>query len=730
MIGQRLANRYDIAGEVGRGGMGIVYKARDIEKKTVVVVKTLPTEMLHHHQFLLRFKKEAKALAALDHSNIVKLLDTFRDKDVHFIVMEFIDGQPLSKVLDKGLLPLEKAQQITLDVCAALSHAHEERIVHRDIKPSNIMVTTDGEVKITDFGIARIVDDTVGTLTGTSLGTAEYMSPEQVRGEKVDERSDTYSLGVVLYQMLTGKVPFAGTDRYSTGYLHLHEEPEPAQQLNPELPEGWGGIVRCALAKGRHARYQTAQEFADDLLAGGPSPEAKARAELDWRLLRTRRERKKTETLDGLPSPRPMRWRMIVVALVIFLVVVGGGMYAYREMQRTDILAQHYEQGLDYLQARKWELAIGEFEAVTQLDPRYRDTAGRREEAEARLAEDRRQQALAALLEDAKQAMASASWPEAIALLEQLQDMNAGHSQVADLLFEAHSDYGLELVESSEFEGAVVHFDNALELQPDDATATRERGLASSYLEGMRAFGGEDWQRAIASFSTVYNLRPAYADVATYLYQAYCNYGDVLLAACELEDAAAHFRLASAMYEEGEEAQRGLQQAQALLTPRYTTLTVASRDFTSTQGRNNWYYLEWTGSRYEQMEWNSRKDSWRGSSAWWVRWEANGGHPDTFRDVARKWVSPISGTLRISGSVYKMDITGGNGVNVQIMKNSAPLWHAPIRWYDHRGSYFTLTPSVQVGDALYFTISSNRNAVSDMTYFNPTIELLEVECSE
>jgi tetratricopeptide (TPR) repeat protein/predicted Ser/Thr protein kinase len=724
MIGRTLADRYHITAKIGQGGMGIVYQARDLDRDVDVAVKTLPPEMSHNPQFLRRFRQEAKALGALDHPNIVKLLDTFEDNGAHFTVMEFMDGQSLSKMLSKGALSPEEAQGIVLEVCAALSYAHEQGIVHRDIKPSNIMVSAEGEVKIMDFGIARILDDTVGTLTGTSLGSPEYMSPEQVRGQKVDARSDLYSLGVVLYQMLTGRVPFTGADRYAIGYLHLHEEPESIQQVNPAILEGSGDIALCALAKGRDARYQTAQEFAEDLAAGQPSPEAKTRAEADWELVRQRK------TQPPPPPPPPISWKTLAIALVSFLFLVTGGIYTYREMRRRAVLAQHYEQGLDHLQAGEWELAIGEFDRVLQMDPYYGDAADRKGEAEVRLAEEQRQQELARLLEGAKQAIASDNWEEAIRLLERLREMDPGYNEIADRLFVAHYGYGLDLTDLEEFEEAMAHFDEALELHPDDAAVTEERDLASAYLEGLEAFEGENWQQAIASFSTVYDLRPDYHEATTHLYQSYCQYGDILLAACEMQNATTYFQLALAIDPQGTEAQSGLEQVEDLLIPRYEILTVASRDFSSTQGHNNWYYLESTSAGYREMQWNSGRGSWRGMSAWWVRWEASGGHPDRFSDAVRKWVSPVSGTLRVSGRTYKIDTGRGNGVYVSILKNSATLWYAYIPWYDSQGQYFNLAVSVQAGDALYFTINSSRDTRSDMTYFNPTIELLVTGCSE
>ena len=259
--------KYVIEDQLGRGGMGVVYKAHDTERNTDVAIKTIPPELAHHREFLRRFQQEARALMRLHHPHIVGLIDLCQDQGTHYMVLEYVDGPSLSQLLTKGHLPPERAREIASQVCDALSHAHEHNIVHRDIKPSNILLTKEGQVKVTDFGIARVLDATLGTLTGKVFGTARYASPEQIKGLKVDPRSDLYSLGVVLYEMLTGRAPFLGTDDEVMGQ-HVRAKPVPPQQWRAEIPEGLEAITLRCLEKDKELRHQTAEELATDLRSG------------------------------------------------------------------------------------------------------------------------------------------------------------------------------------------------------------------------------------------------------------------------------------------------------------------------------------------------------------------------------------------------------------------------------------------------------------------------------
>ena len=262
--------RYEVLGELGQGAMGIVYKAKDPLIDRVVAIKTITLSLAldEKEEYEGRFYQEAKAAGRLNHPNIVTIYDVGKSGDVAYIAMEFLQGRELRDIMnDAGLLPVDQVLDIVAQVAQGLAYAHEHEIVHRDVKPSNIMVVHDGHVKITDFGIARMASSAVHTQTGMVLGSPKYMSPEQVMGKTIDQRSDIFSLGVMLYEMLTGQAPFNGENVNAIMYQTLNAVPAPPNTLNPAVPEMANFIVAKALAKKLEDRYQNARDFAVDLRA-------------------------------------------------------------------------------------------------------------------------------------------------------------------------------------------------------------------------------------------------------------------------------------------------------------------------------------------------------------------------------------------------------------------------------------------------------------------------------
>lgn len=262
--------RYEVLGELGQGAMGVVYKARDPLIDRVVAIKTinLGLALEEKEEYEGRFYQEAKAAGRLNHPNIVTIYDVGKSGDVAYIAMEFLQGRELRDIMnDGGRLPVDQVLDIVSQVALGLAYAHEHEIVHRDIKPSNIMVVRDGHVKITDFGIARMASSAVRTQTGMVLGSPKYMSPEQVMGKNIDQRSDIFSLGVMLYEMLTGQAPFNGENVNAIMYQTLNAAPPLPNSLNPAVPEMLNYIVAKALAKAVDDRYQNAKDFATDLRA-------------------------------------------------------------------------------------------------------------------------------------------------------------------------------------------------------------------------------------------------------------------------------------------------------------------------------------------------------------------------------------------------------------------------------------------------------------------------------
>ena len=262
--------RYEVLGELGQGAMGIVYKAKDPLIDRVVAIKTinLGLAMEEKEEYEGRFYQEAKAAGRLNHPNIVTIYDVGKSGDVAYIAMEFLQGRELRDIMNDGkLLPVDQVLDIVAQVAQGLAYAHEHEIVHRDVKPSNIMVVRDGHAKITDFGIARMASSAVRTQTGMVLGSPKYMSPEQVMGKAIDQRTDIFSLGVMLYEMLTGQAPFNGENVNAIMYQTLNAVPPPPGTLNPAIPEMINFIVAKALAKKLEDRYQNAKDFAADLRA-------------------------------------------------------------------------------------------------------------------------------------------------------------------------------------------------------------------------------------------------------------------------------------------------------------------------------------------------------------------------------------------------------------------------------------------------------------------------------
>ncbi|MEV0149356.1 MULTISPECIES: Stk1 family PASTA domain-containing Ser/Thr kinase [unclassified Nonomuraea] len=267
-----LGGRYELDGVVGRGGMAEVYRARDLRLDRIVAIKTLRSDLARDHTFQARFRREAQSAASLNHPAVVAVYDTGEDVSegapVPYIVMEYVDGRTLRDLLraDRRLLP-ERAVELVDGILRALDYSHRGGIVHRDIKPANVMITRAGDVKVMDFGIARAMADSAATMTQTAqvIGTAQYLSPEQARGERVDARSDIYSTGCVLYELLTGQPPFTGDSPVAIAYQHVREEPIPPSQIDPEIPQWADAIVLKAMAKDPAHRYQSATEMRADI---------------------------------------------------------------------------------------------------------------------------------------------------------------------------------------------------------------------------------------------------------------------------------------------------------------------------------------------------------------------------------------------------------------------------------------------------------------------------------
>ena len=265
-VGKRLDGRYEIREIVGVGGMAVVYKAYDNIDDRLVSIKVLKDEFLANEEFRRRFKNESKAIAVLSHPNIVKVYDVSLGDKLQYIVMEYVEGITLKEYIEQqGVIPWKEAVHFTTQILRALQHAHDKGIVHRDIKPQNIMLLENGTIKVTDFGIARFSRGETRTMTEAAIGSVHYISPEQARGETTDDQADIYSVGVVLYEMITGQLPFESDSAVSVALMQVQNEATPPREINPELPVGLEQITLHAMEKNTGNRYQSAAEMLLDL---------------------------------------------------------------------------------------------------------------------------------------------------------------------------------------------------------------------------------------------------------------------------------------------------------------------------------------------------------------------------------------------------------------------------------------------------------------------------------
>jgi len=356
-----LGGRYELDGIVGRGGMAEVFRARDIRLDRIVGVKTLRDDLARDQTFQARFRREAQSAASLNHPSIVAVYDTGEDMvgsvPVPYIVMEFVDGRTLRDLLrdDRRLLP-ERAAEITDGVLRALDYSHRNGIVHRDIKPGNVMLTRSGDVKVMDFGIARAVSDAQLTMTQTAqvIGTAQYLSPEQARGERVDARSDLYSTGCLLYELLTGRPPFTGDSPVAIAYQHVKENPVPPSQVDPEVPAWADAIVLKAMQKDPADRYQSAGEMRNDIqraLSGAPVAApmlADAYSPGTRRMGATTQVAGRTTAIPpyrygpedggtGAPQRQRRVWPWVTLAVVVVVLIAAIVLFKYANGTTSDV---------------------------------------------------------------------------------------------------------------------------------------------------------------------------------------------------------------------------------------------------------------------------------------------------------------------------------------------------------------------------------------------------------
>ncbi len=329
--GRLIGNRYEILEKIGNGGMATVYKARCHVLNRNVAVKVLKEEFTTDAEFVKRFNIEAQAAASLTHPNIVSIYDVGSEGEIHYIVMELVQGKTLKEIItDEGILPWKWTVNIAIQIASALEIAHRNNIVHRDIKPHNIIITEDGTAKVTDFGIAKAVSNSTITSFGTTIGSVHYFSPEHARGGYTDAKSDLYSLGVVMYEMLTGKVPFDADTPVSVALKHMQENAEEPKKLNPTIPDSINKIIMKAMQKEPNLRYTSATEMLSDLKESIKNPNGNFvvmnKMNVDEPTQKVDVEEGK-EKRDKKQGPLKKKWVKVLIAILICILVFIGAMF-------------------------------------------------------------------------------------------------------------------------------------------------------------------------------------------------------------------------------------------------------------------------------------------------------------------------------------------------------------------------------------------------------------------
>jgi len=329
-IGSMVGRSFDdfkVLKEIGVGGMGVVYKAKQLSLDRNIALKVLREEYSKDESFTERFRREAHAAAKLNHPNIVQIYTIGEVEGMYYYTMEFIIGDELSDLMRRERpLRIDRTVEVVGEICKALDYAHRNKVVHRDIKPNNIIVNDEGITKILDFGIAKALDTSTMTATGLIVGTPQYMSPEQAEGKEIDGRSDIYALGIMFYEMITGKLPFKGDTPIQTLYKHVHEHPKPPRDFNRNIPESVQSVVLRAIEKDPERRYDTGKEMLEELqTVMSPAAESGDRVDQDGATVFV------GSRTDSVPVRKIPKKKLALIGSVLVAIILVGASFLYQQ---------------------------------------------------------------------------------------------------------------------------------------------------------------------------------------------------------------------------------------------------------------------------------------------------------------------------------------------------------------------------------------------------------------
>ncbi len=782
LIGHSLG-QYQILREIGRGGMAVVYEAYQPSLGRSVAIKVLPPQYTFDATFVQRFQQEARAAARLDHPNIVSIYDVGEQNGVYYIVMQKLEGESLHGLIQRaGRIPPERAARIVAQVAQALDFAHARGLIHRDIKPANIIVDPNDHATLTDFGIAKAAEGTRMTQSGMLMGTPEYMSPEQASGKPVGPASDIYSLGIVLYQMLTGQAPFKADSTPALLYKQVYERPAPVRAYVSNLPAGIEQALERALAKDPAARFRNAGDMVAALLATTGDRPPIAVGALPT-VVAPLEPSSPSRTPDQSPAPqkRKATWPLLAaVALVLVAVIaLAFGLNALRPGNVTPTPI------------------VIETDVADRLTPTTDPAAP-----------------LIVQLAQAQDKIGAGAWHEALALVDGIRAADAGFraNEVREARFTACFNLAWQSERADDMAEAQKYWGCALEEHPNDSEAQAGKRRADLYQEAQAASAAADYAQAVAIWQTLYDESPTNAEIAGKLYEAHLAYGEALcrsgeagakergrvqytaaqelafdrpeageglsrcplpgphLAVVEVEEAlrvrtgpgtgylvlgklapstqvtitGRTLDAAWASIEAGPEragwaateflkSEVPIQAAAIAPTPapaRSVLAAQAARDFSDKQGQRNWYYLRSTSPgalEFKSLPWNAASGKWYHDPSFHpeMRLSNRGSYPSAYNDVARMWASPYDGVLHIFGQAAKEPGAGrgGNGVRVYIVQNDQVLWDRYLDGYDTAGVSFDLTANAKGGDKFYFITGALGDDFADNTIFEPSIEL-------